>query len=51
MLIKASVVLEFGIVPNWFPSMLASIAGFKCCSATNSSANFDKAGVNDMGRR
>ena len=28
-LIKACVVLEFGMVPNCFPSVLANIAGFK----------------------
>ena len=50
-LIKAHVVLEFGIVPNFFLSILANIAAFKCSSTTNSSATFEPTGVSDIGRR
>ena len=39
------------MVPNWFSSILANIAGFKCRSTTNSSATLDKMGVTDIGRK
>jgi hypothetical protein len=50
-LMKAYVVLEFGMVPNCLSSILTNIAGFKCCSTTNSPETFDKTGINDNGRK
>ncbi len=50
-LIKVYVVLEFGMALNWFSSILANIAGFKCCSTTNSSATLGKMGASDIGRK
>ena len=43
--------VEFGMVPNCLSSILANIAGFKCCSTTNSSATFDNTRVNEIGRK
>ena len=51
MLISACVVDEFGMAPYWLSPIFLSIAGFKCSSMTNSSATFDRTGVNDMGCR
>ena len=51
MLITACVVDEFGMAPYWLSPIFLSIAGFKCSSTTNSSATFDRTGVNEMGRR
>ena len=39
MLISACVVDEFGMAPYWLSPIFLSIAGFKCSSTTNSSAN------------
>ena len=48
MLISACVVDEFGMAPYWLSLIFLSI---KCSSTTNSSATFDRTGVNEMGRR
>ena len=52
MLIRACLVLEFGMDPNCLLSILANTAGFRCRSTTKSSAiNFDRIGVKDIGRK
>ena len=50
-LIRACVVLLPGTVPNCRVSIFASTAGLTYCSTTNSSATFDRMGVNEIGRR
>ena len=47
MIISACVVDEFGMAPYWLSPIFLSIAGFKCSSTTNSSATFDRTGVNE----
>ena len=51
MLISACVVDEFGMAPYWLSPIFLSIADFKFSLTTNSSATFDRTGVNEMGRR
>jgi hypothetical protein len=51
MLIMACLVLEFGMDPNCLLSILANTASFRCRSITKSSANFDRIGVKDIGRK
>ena len=39
------------MTPNWLGSKTSRTAGFNCSLVTNSSANFDRIGVREIGRR
>ena len=51
MLIRACVIYERGTAPNCWGSSFSMTAGLIYSLATKSSANFDKIGVRDIGRR
>lgn len=49
--IRACVVEDFGMAPNWSGLIIETMAGAMCVTTTKSSATLDKARVSDIGLR